>query len=374
MAKAKSKRLKKGRATKIQIPSKTGSAKGAPWTFPKLPLERALEVAKAIEEKNAGKEMPSLDICRALGFNQPDWRYLDLLRSANLYGLVTGSGAASSVGLTAIGSDIVAPSSAKQRADALRKAFESVKEFKVVEAHYGGKRLPEDDFFLNTLTRQFEIPRDRVNAFADVFRANLKFLADFIPAGSPIEPGFDQKSPIVDRPPVASAGATRSREHLNTCFVMMPFGAWFDTYYEKIYVPAIKEAGLEPIRADELYSSGSVVDQIWEQIQRSKVLLADLTGRNANVFYELGLAHAAGKPVVFSASKIEDVPFDLRHLRVISYEVRDPDWSVRLRRSVTEHLRDAIRYPNKSIPAPFRSEFDLREKEQLSNEEDGLAA
>ena len=86
------------------------------------------------------------------------------------------------------------------------------------------------------------------------------------------------------------------------------------------------------------------------------MLLADLTDKNANVFYELGLAHAAFKPVVFTTSKIEDVPFDLRHLRVIVYEIRDPDWAQKLRTSITEYLRTTIKDPAKSIPHPFRSE------------------
>ena len=51
---------------------------------------------------------------------------------------------------------------------------------------------------------------------------------------------------------------------------MMPFGDWFDKYYQEIYIPAIKEAGFEPIRADELFSSGSVVEQVWEQIRKRR--------------------------------------------------------------------------------------------------------
>jgi hypothetical protein len=84
---------------------------------------------------------------------------------------------------------------------------------------------------------------------------------------------------------------------------MMPFGEWFDRYYQEIYVPAIREAGFEPVRADELFTTGSVVEQIWDQIVKAKLLLADLTGKNANVFYELGLSHAARKPVVFTSAK-----------------------------------------------------------------------
>jgi len=81
---------------------------------------------------------------------------------------------------------------------------------------------------------------------------------------------------------------------------MMPFGEWFDRYYQEIYVPAIKEAGFERVRADELFTTGSAVEQMWEQIEKAKLLLADLTGKNPNVFYELGLAHAARKPVVYA--------------------------------------------------------------------------
>lgn len=135
---------------------------------------------------------------------------------------------------------------------------------------------------------------------------------------------------------------------------MMPFGAWFDRYYQEIYVPAIKEAGFEPVRADELFTTGSVVEQIWEQIEKAKLLLADLSGKDPNVFYELGLAHAAKKPVVFTASQVDDVPFDLRHLRVIIYEVREPEWAARLKQSVTDYLRNASKEPGKSIPHPFR--------------------
>jgi len=136
---------------------------------------------------------------------------------------------------------------------------------------------------------------------------------------------------------------------------MMPFGTWFDTYYREVFAPAIKDAGLEPVRADELFSTGTVIEQIWEQIQRSKVLLADLTGKNANVFYELGLAHAVRKPVVFTSGKLEDVPFDLRHLRVIIYDIQDPYWGDKLRKSLTVYLKHARVEPEKSIPQPFRA-------------------
>jgi hypothetical protein len=62
------------------------------------------------------------------------------------------------------------------------------------------------------------------------------------------------------------------------------------------------------------------MDEVWENIRKSRVVLADLTGRNANVFYETGIAHALGKEVILMARELEDVPFDLRHLRCILYD------------------------------------------------------
>jgi len=351
--------------------SSPASAKGKPWTFPKNSLEEAIGIAKAIEEKNAGNPIPAQEVALAVGFRQSsDWRFLDLLRSANQYGLVTGSGASATIHLAPLGQDVVAPSSPSQRSDALLRAFRNVKEFESVEKHYGGKSIPEDEFFLNTLTRDFSVPRDRAEHFAKVFLENLKYLRAFTPApgGAESRPSLSEGSTVATPPekvpsPIVSK-EPRVRQFLDTCFVMMPFGEWYDRYYSEIYVPAIKEAGFEPVRADELFTTGSVVEQIWEQIEKAKLLLADLSGKNPNVFYELGLAHAARKPVVFTAGQLEDVPFDLRHLRVIIYEVREPEWASRLRKSVADYLRNAAKEPDKSIPHPFR---------KMVEEADGLA-
>ncbi len=319
-------------------------------------------VPRAIDEKFGGNPAPAPDLAKAVGFRKAqDWRFLDLLKSANQYGLVAGSGKTARVSLDTIGEDIVAPSSPTQRQQALRNAFRSVADFSRVEDYYRGKRLPDDEYFLNTLAREFEIDRDRVDVFANVFRENDEFLRSFAvdPAVISDEAGSEPESA-----PVTPATPRRVREFLDTCFVMMPFGEWFDRYYQDIYVPAIKDAGFEPRRADELFTTGSVVEQIWQEIEKGAVLLADLTEKNPNVFYELGLAHAACKPVVFTAGKLEDVPFDLRHLRVIIYDVREPEWADQLRSSITQYLKNCREEPEKSIPQPFRELYQARDKDE----------
>ena len=63
----------------------------------------------------------------------------------------------------------------------------------------------------------------------------------------------------------------------------------------------------------------AIVEDIWESINRARILIADLTGKNPNVFYEVGIAHTVGKEVILTTQNIDDVPFDLRHLRHIQY-------------------------------------------------------
>jgi hypothetical protein len=79
------------------------------------------------------------------------------------------------------------------------------------------------------------------------------------------------------------------------------------------------------------------------------VLIAELTSRNANVFYELGLAHALKKPVVLVSSNEADVPFDLHHIRVIYYDVHDPFWGQKLIDKIAENILSAIKNPDEAI-------------------------
>jgi len=77
-----------------------------------------------------------------------------------------------------------------------------------------------------------------------------------------------------------------------TCFVISPFGDPFDDYYEKVYQPAIAKADLHPIRGDEVYNTGAIIDDIFTAISSATMVLCDVTGKNPNVNYELGVAHA----------------------------------------------------------------------------------
>jgi len=105
-----------------------------------------------------------------------------------------------------------------------------------------------------------------------------------------------------------------------TAFVIMPFGEGFDEIYNLFLVEALSEAGYEVSRADDIRSSQNILKDIVRSIADSHLVVADLTDSNPNVYYELGLAHALGKPVLLLTQDINELPFDLRSYRVLSYK------------------------------------------------------
>jgi hypothetical protein len=156
--------------------------------------------------------------------------------------------------------------------------------------------------------------------------------------------------------PMASNGKKKqpkSKTPKDACFVICPFGGWHDDYHDQIFCTAIKSVGLEPRRADDLFRSSNIVHDIWHFVSSSKVMLADLTGKNPNVFYELGLAHAARKPVLLVTQTMDDVPFDLRSLRVITYDVQDPSWGEQLRENIKSGLKETLQAPERSVLPTF---------------------
>ena len=104
------------------------------------------------------------------------------------------------------------------------------------------------------------------------------------------------------------------------CFVIMPFNNEVSGVYYDAIKPAVESRGLKCIRVDEIANTGNIIKRIIEYITTAKVIIADLTGKNANVFYELGIAHCLGNNTIVIAQKIEEVPFDVKSYHVIVYK------------------------------------------------------
>jgi hypothetical protein len=103
-------------------------------------------------------------------------------------------------------------------------------------------------------------------------------------------------------------------------FVLMPFTDELKPIYEDHLKAVAKKIGATISRADDFFAANSIISDVWNAINRAKVIIADCTGRNPNVFYELGIAHTLGKPVILIAQSKDDIPFDVTYLRTILYD------------------------------------------------------
>lgn len=99
---------------------------------------------------------------------------------------------------------------------------------------------------------------------------------------------------------------------------MMPFHPGFDNVYAKLQRTA-ESIGLRCRRADDIWENPAVIQDVVSLIDRSRVVICDCTGRNPNVFYEIGIAHTLGRETILITQSEADIPFDLRHLRFVTY-------------------------------------------------------
>ncbi|MBK8725175.1 MAG: hypothetical protein IPL96_03720 [Holophagaceae bacterium] len=101
-------------------------------------------------------------------------------------------------------------------------------------------------------------------------------------------------------------------------FVLTPFHEIHDETFEIIRRTCLM-AGLECLRGDEKYVEGNILKHIISEILGSSLVIANIDGRNSNVYYELGIVHALGKPSILISSNIDEVPFDIKSQRIIVY-------------------------------------------------------
>ena len=134
-----------------------------------------------------------------------------------------------------------------------------------------------------------------------------------------------------------------------TCFVIQPFDASaFDKRYDDVFVPAITDAGLEAYRVDRDPSVAIPIEDIEQGIRRADVCLADISLPNPNVWFEVGYAIAAGKPIVLVCSQdpTRRFPFDIQHRAVITYRTESARDFDELRKQISGRLQAALRKEN----------------------------
>jgi hypothetical protein len=125
--------------------------------------------------------------------------------------------------------------------------------------------------------------------------------------------GRIQMKPVFGPPP---SGAQFEAD----AFMIMPFLPQFEPVYRDYIKPTVEDMRLSIKRGDDYFSKHAIITEIWGAIYYARFVVVECTGRNANVSYELGIAHTLGKPAIMITQNLDDIPFDLRHLRFILYQ------------------------------------------------------
>ena len=116
--------------------------------------------------------------------------------------------------------------------------------------------------------------------------------------------------------------------------------SWSNDVWEQVIKPAVIEIGMTPVRADDLYGQ-SIMEDVWQSIVKAAIIICDTTGRNPNVFYELGIAHTLGKKVILLTQDINDIPFDLQSYRHINYETTLSGGN-KLKTAIKKHIKEVL--------------------------------
>jgi hypothetical protein len=96
------------------------------------------------------------------------------------------------------------------------------------------------------------------------------------------------------------------------------------------------------LRADDIWEHDVIIQDIVSLIHRSRIVICDCTSRNPNVFYEAGIAHTLGKDVILIAQNESDIPFDLRHIRYVTY-LNNNEGRENLAEKVSQRIQTLLR-------------------------------
>jgi hypothetical protein len=346
-------------------------------TIPSVPFEEALELPNHIQQLAGGHPIRRLRLFQLLERSPDSGPSRMLLSNSARYGLTTGTHGSEWIELTPDGRTATAedvPERERIRAR-FKLAIEQIAPFQKLHQHYVNSRLPAKPIIADFLRDQKLVNEDEVSQCVDIFLLNAKFVGvlqvisgaerlvpldhvlDYAPAGivSPAQaaapqaeaashsgngsgsatvsaprPGgrFDAASRVIAATHLDSGrGDEDGAQYDRICFYITPIGEegsetrkHSDLFLGSIVEPALEDFDLTVVRADRINAAGFITRQILEHIVRSKLVIADLSYHNPNVFYELALRHAIGKPTVQIIRAGDRLPFDVEPMRTIKID------------------------------------------------------
>ncbi|HBB94857.1 MAG TPA: hypothetical protein DC054_05650 [Blastocatellia bacterium] len=364
------KRGKKGRkkaskrSSRAQAERRSSPGSGG-RPYPSATFESVLPLAKAIfDNAGASREMRRETAFQILGKAASSGPSRQLVITSGRYGLTVGGYNAETLRLSEDAVLILDPSTA--RAQALRAKFrlaiENVPVFKNLYERFRGGKLPAPEVMRDVLNDVESAERPEC---VDIFIGNVKYIgllktvsgAEWIldvdkalqEQGVPTGSGLN----AVIGSPTASDESSHTTDFDSICFFLAPIGEegeperkHSDMVLETLLEHALIPSKLKVVRADKITQPGMISKQIIEYILKSKLVIADMSFHNPNAFYELGIRHILGKPIVHIIRKQDKIPFDLGNFRTIIIDDEDKYTLIAqldtYRADISNYVREAL--------------------------------
>ncbi|WP_198353626.1 hypothetical protein [Sphingomonas sp. MA1305] len=313
--------------------------------FPAGPFEEALQFSKEIYDFGSGQPVRRLSLFDHLQRMPDSGTSRQLITNSNKYGLVKGNFNSDQLELSEDGrricDDMTSPrEKAKLRA---KLAINDIQPFDAIYRKLVNSKLPARAALIDGM-KDNGVEGEYLEEGVDTFIVNMKasgllqtlsgaervvpieHLLDTLP-GTTIHASVAQTSAN----PLATSLVTQEQAGFDTtCFYVTPIGEaeseqrkHSNLFLENIVEPAIRTLGLSVVRADQIDKPGMIGRQIMEYLFRSRLVVADLSFHNANVFYELALRHLARLPIVQVIRYGDPIPFDINQMRTVVLDNRD---------------------------------------------------
>lgn len=328
--------------------------------LPALPYEDCLPIGEAIWKYASGQKIRRLTLFDHMGKTPESGPSRTLITASSKYGIITGSTQSEYIELTELGS--IATSEDTTTQDKMGAHFElaikSNEHLYAIYNQYNEMKVPSRQVIMDFLSER-GVDGDNQQKCVDLFLVNAKYIGlikilsgteriisfEHLLEETPDDiPGVDATcaSPSIStRVETKQHYASLSNEELaiseiktkepssasdfdSTCFYISPIGdtgseqrKHADLFMGSIIEPALEELELKVVRADSIDTAGIITAQIIEYIVKAKIVVADLSFHNPNVFYELSLRHTLAKPIIHIIRKCDSIPFDLHSFRTI---------------------------------------------------------
>jgi hypothetical protein len=359
-----------------------------PKPFPTMPFEECLRIAKAIQEYASGEKIRRITLFDHLQKSPDSGPTKVLIANCNKYDLIKGGATAeyfelSSKGRIASSDDI---SEIERKKAQIELGIIHIQVFNYLFEKYKNNKMPARQVLKDSL-REISVNEVILEECIDIFIVNLKYLgllrtisgseriislehvieeSDSGKGGKYSEPINSEIKTLTQKTALVPVD---DKDFENICFYITPINQeaseerkHADLFFGSIVEPVLETMNLRLIRADKISLAGLINTQIIEYLLKSKIVIADLSFHNPNVFYEIAIRHICRKPIVQIKREEDKIPFDLQQFRTISIDTSSiytlvPKLEV-YKSEIATQIRNALEDPE-SVDNPLSQHKDL---------------